>query len=295
MPSPVNFNLLPPSVCTALNAPLGAALRGLAQRLPPLWPAHCLVCREPCLSEPGQVAAKGLCLACRACLPWNRSACARCALPMPAPTAACGRCLRHPPPLADTRAVFVYGPPLDRLLPRLKFHDDLAAGRLLAELMAESIAETFACAPAPGSEAIHNPCRSARPDIHENRTCQARPDALVPLSLHRRRLRARGYDQALELARPLARILDIPLRGDLLHRVRDTAPQSRLDAPGRRKNLRGAFAANRDAITRSTMPLKHVVLIDDVMTTGATLHAAADALLRAGIQRVDAWVCARVK
>jgi predicted amidophosphoribosyltransferase len=83
--------------------------------------------------------------------------------------------------------------------------------------------------------------------------------------------------------------LRIPLQDDALIRVRETAPQSRLDASARRRNLRRAFAVN----PRVGLP-SHVALIDDVMTTGATLHAAADALLRAGVARVDAWVCARV-
>ncbi len=205
---------------------------------------------------------------------------------MPAPTPACGRCLRRPPPLTQTRAAFVYGPPLDRLLPRLKFHDDLAAGRLLAALMTEGIQHL----------------RETGGDATCGEPSFGVPDALVPLPLHRRRLRDRGYDQALELARPLARHLSIPLRTDLLQRVRETSPQSRLNADARRKNVRGAFAVNASAITRvahsksasSSTPLAHVVLIDDVMTTGATLHAAAAALQRAGIARVDAWVCARV-
>ena len=182
MSSPVNFILS--------RRPIGAtiaALAGLGRRLPPLWPAHCLVCRAPC---PAGGAVADLCPACRDALPWNRSACARCALPMPVPTSACGRCLRRPPPLAAVRAAFVYGPPLDRLLPRLKFHDDLAAGRLLAMLMAESLADR-----APGA---------------------SWPQAAIPLPLHRRRLRQRGYDQALALARPLAAALDLPLRHDLL-------------------------------------------------------------------------------
>jgi ComF family protein len=224
-----------------------------------LWPASCLVCREP--AEPG---GRDLCPACTDALPWNRSACAACGLPLPVPAAACGACLRRPPPLSATRAVFRYAAPLDRLLPRLKFHGDLAAGRLCAGLMAEALAGPLADGP--------------------------RPQALIPLPLHRDRLRARGFDQALELARPLGRALALPVTDDLLRRVRDTAPQSRLDAPARRRNLRGAFA-----LAPGATPPAHVVLIDDVMTTGATLHAAADALLRAGALRVDAWVCARVK
>lgn len=115
------------------------------------------------------------------------------------------------------------------------------------------------------------------------------PAVLIPIPLHAARLRRRGYDQALELARPLARQLGLPLVIDVLRRGRETAPQSRLDAAQRRRNLRGAFQ-----VDRSTALPPHVVLVDDVMTTGATLHAAAVALRRAGVARVDAWVCARV-
>lgn len=242
MPGPVNF------ICTR------PTLRRLGGLFGGLWPEHCLVCSEAC--EP---RSDGLCAACRRSLPWNRSACLRCGLPLSLPAASCGHCQRRPPPLSQTRAVFRYEAPLDRLLPRLKFHDDLAAGRLLGRLMAEALVDA------------------------------ARPAALVPLPLHRRRLRSRGFDQTLELAKPLALGLHLPLMGDVLLRVRETAPQSRLDAAARRRNLRRAFAVRED----DTLPA-HVALVDDVMTTGATLHAAADALLRAGVARVDAWVCARV-
>lgn len=287
MPSPVNFILKRRVMHLHAALPTAASLARFGRSLPPLWPAHCLVCREPCpaQSDPTAIApmpnATGLCACCRLALPWNRSACARCALPMPMPTAACGRCLRRPPPLTEARAAFVYGPPLDRLLPRLKFHDDLAAGRLLAGLMAEEFARMRECDAVADVDTV---ATSALGNV-----VRSRPDALVPLPLHHKRLRSRGYDQALELAKPLAHTLRIPLLDDALVRVRETAPQSRLDAPARRRNLRRAFAVRPDA----TLPA-HVALIDDVMTTGATLHAAADALLRAGVTRVDAWVCARV-
>ena len=107
--------------------------------------------------------------------------------------------------------------------------------------------------------------------------------------LHRARLRRRGYDQALELAKPLARALSLPLLDDVLHRHKTTTAQSRLDADARQRNLRDAFAVAPGA----KLPA-HVVLLDDVMTTGATLHAAARALRKAGVRRVDGWVCARV-
>lgn len=116
-----------------------------------------------------------------------------------------------------------------------------------------------------------------------------RPDAIVPVPLHRSRLRQRGYDQALELARPLASALEIPLLDTALFRALATHPQSRLDAADRRYNLEDAF----DVRPGIDLPA-HLVLVDDVMTTGATLHSAARTLYRAGAVRVDAWVAARV-
>ena len=109
----------------------------------------------------------------------------------------------------------------------------------------------------------------------------------MPIPLHQARLRQRGYDQALELARPLATALDLPLRCDLLQRVRATAAQSQLDAASRRRNLRGAFRAEGRELPA------HVALVDDVMTTGATLDAAARTLLGAGARSVVAFVVAR--
>ncbi|KRA54242.1 competence protein ComF [Pseudoxanthomonas sp. Root65] len=217
-----------------------------------LFPPRCLICRET-----GSNGAD-LCRSCTERLPWNASACPRCGVPMAA-AGDCGDCLRKPPVLTRTQAVFVYGFPLDRLVPRFKFHRDLAAGRLMAELMAG----TLSSAP--------------------------RPDAIVPVPLHARRVRERGYDQALELARPLAARLALPLRPELLQRVQPTAPQSELDAVQRQRNVARAFA-----VPPQSAPPGHIVLLDDVMTTGATLHAAARALLGAGATRVDAWVCARV-
>ena len=224
----------------------------LAAPLSWLFALRCMVCGEP------GTDGRDLCAACHAALPWQGPACARCALPIPQP-GQCGQCLQAPPPLDEVHAVFDYAFPLDRLLPRLKFHRDFAAGRVLARCMLDRLA--------------------ALP----------RPDALIPIPLHRARLRSRGYDQALELASPLARALQLPLLGKALQRSKTTTAQSRLDADARQRNLRGAFVVASGV----TLPA-HVVLIDDVMTTGATLHAAARVLHQAGVQRVDGWICARV-
>lgn len=223
-----------------------------AMRLPwPPWRPRCLSCGERGLSD------RDLCEACDAALPRIRFACPTCGLPSQA--SPCGTCRHSPPPLSRVVAPFLYAPPLDRWLPRFKFHHDLAAGRLLSQLMLD------ACAEAP------------------------RPEALVPVPLHRTRLRSRGYDQAFELAKPIARALSLPLCTEFLERTRETSAQSSLHAVDRHRNLREAFAS---MLPDRTLPA-HLALIDDVMTTGSTLHAAADALLAAGAVRIDAWVCAR--
>ena len=272
MPGPVNLERALP-----VDGWLARLGRGL-------WPPRCLVCGE---AAGGRI---DLCACCEAALPWMPPACLCCAMPLPVvrcagpsrPAAAatvpaftgpedalapasgrlCSACQHDPPALAEARAAFLYGFPLDRLLPRLKFHRDLAAGRLLATAMAAAFTR---CGQPP----------SPMP-------------ALVPVPLHRARLRQRGYNQALELARPLARLLGLPLRTDLLRRSRATLAQSRLDASARAANLRDAF----EVPLRARVPA-HVVLIDDVMTTGATLNAAAEALLEAGADRIEAWTCAR--
>jgi ComF family protein len=177
---------------------------------------------------------------------------------MPAPL--CGECLEREPPFACTWAPFRYDHPLDLLEARFKFRGDLAAGRVLAELMIER----------------------ARFEL------PAMPALLVAVPLHVSRLRERGYNQAFELAKPLARALGVALDRDLLQRTRATPAQTGLDAAARRRNLRGAFAVEK----RREMP-SHVVLLDDVMTTGATLRECARTLRRAGIARVDAWALAR--
>ncbi|MGN2254087.1 ComF family protein [Frateuria sp. GZRe12] len=217
-----------------------------------LLPWRCLLC--------GDAGSNGLdlCRACAAELPRNTCCCAHCALPLPSAVAMCGACQRKPPPWDAAWAPFRYGWPLDRLEARYKFGRDLAAGRTLATLWQ----------------------RAATP--------VARPALILPVPLHRARLRQRGYNQALELARPLGRALGIPVRHDGLLRSRATVAQTELDAAARRRNVRGAFAL------RDGAPLPaHVALLDDVMTTGATLAECARVLKRSGVARVDVWALAR--
>lgn len=114
------------------------------------------------------------------------------------------------------------------------------------------------------------------------------PDALVPVPLHSARLRQRGFDQALELAKAIARQKAIPLRADMLKRTRNTSAQTHLNGSQRRKNCRNAF------IVKPGIVPDHIALIDDVMTTGTTVSECAKVLLNVGVRRVDIWVMARV-
>jgi ComF family protein len=238
---------------------------GLWQRLQfALLPAQCLLCGQRSDS------ARDLCAACAADLVHNRSACARCALPLPQPAALCGECLKREPAFDATFAPFLYGHPLDLLMTRLKFGRSLAAGRVLGELWIAAWRERLA-----------------------DGTLAALPEAIVPVPLHGARLRERGYNQALELARPLAREFHIALAPGLLARTRATAAQSDLDALARRKNLRGAFEVDKSVLVDKAALPRHIALLDDVMTTGTTLREAARVLKRAGAARVDVWVLAR--
>lgn len=159
-------------------------------------------------------------------------------------------------------AVFDYAPPIDALIQRAKFSGDLACARLLGLLMAEGI-------------------RRRQPSL---------PQTLIPVPLHRGRLATRGYNQALELARPIARALRLPIEPACVARVRATAEQTGLSAKARGDNLRDAFAVRHRDRNRIG---DDVAIIDDVMTTGHTVDALADAMKQSGVRRVRVWVCAR--
>lgn len=166
--------------------------------------------------------------------------------------------LRPGPMVVEAGSVlagFTYGEPVSALVRRFKFHDDLAAGRILARLAAEAFVEST-------------------------------PKALIPVPLHASRLRQRGFNQALELARYWGNRRSIPVLPQALIRTRATEIQSSLPAEARRTNVAGAFQA------AGTLPA-HVALVDDVVTTGSTTAEAARALLQAGACRIDVWCLAR--
>lgn len=218
-----------------------------------LLPQACLLC--------GRASEAAVCPACQADLPRLSSPrCPRCALPLPIHAPLCAACLKKPPPFSAAQAAFHYAFPLDRLIVALKFGPQPMASRL-------AIADFLAC------EMLAGPPPAG--------------EMLVPVPLSRTRLKERGFNQAWELARGLSSGTHLPLLDAGLERVRETLPQSRLPFTERKKNLRHAF------VCRRRLPGARVILVDDVMTSGATLSAAAEALLSAGAAEVTCWVAAR--
>ncbi|WP_438503230.1 ComF family protein [Burkholderia cepacia] len=247
-------------------------VRALAARVAAVaLPNRCALC--------GNLSHAVICSACDAAY-WNeaRLRCDACAMPLGtgqlrshrprgahagggrAAAYRCDACRAAPPPFDATLALADYRAPLDGLARGLKFHRQLALGAEFAARLARLIDDT------PGAGGF---------------------DLVAPVPLSHRRLVTRGYNQAWSIARPLARRLGVRADAALLARVADTAPQSRLDRHARRDNVMAAFAVAGGVAGR------HVALVDDVMTSGATLAAAAHALKAAGAARVTNLVALR--
>jgi ComF family protein len=201
-----------------------------------------------------------VCARCHADLPWIRHSCSRCAAPLAAPPhrdAACGRCQQRPPACVATRAPLSYRFPVDAAIKAMKFHRRLYYVPAFADVL---------------TSAMHD--------------LPADIDALLPVPLHWRRQALRGFNQAEELCAPLRRRTGLPLLRNL-RRCRPTPYQSGLHARERRRNLRGAFEV------RGAIAARHVLIVDDVITTGETCNQVARTLLAAGVDKVSALAIAR--
>ncbi|WP_223296676.1 ComF family protein [Thiorhodovibrio frisius] len=242
------------------------AARRLAQRLSrqllrlafeSAYPPTCVLCGAAGFGE------LDLCLGCLADLPDVAPSCERCALPLPAGTPdgiVCGKCQRQPPAYDRCIALFRYQGAVARLVGDFKFRQRLHLGRLFGQLLAEAA--------------------RWQPDA-------SLPDLLVPVPLHPSRLRQRGYNQSLEVARVAGRALGIDADRSGVERVVATPPQLTLAREERQSNVRNAFRVRRPLMAR------HVAIIDDVVTTGATVGELARVLRQAGAERVDVWAVAR--
>lgn len=211
--------------------------------------------RTPCLLCGAPAERHGLCAPCRSDLPaLPQTLCAVCASPLAVP-GVCGSCLQRPPRYDAVIAAHAYAFPLDRLIQRYKYGADVRLAPVLTDLLAARV--------------------------------RSRPDLVLPVPLARRRLRERGFNPALELARAMAYARGCTLASELCRRVTETPPQALLPWSARARNVRRAFVCdgNLDGLT--------VAVIDDVLTTGATLDELARVLKHAGAVRVEGWVVAR--
>ena len=223
-----------------------------------LYPNVCLYCNA--------TGADGLdlCHRCYASLPWVAHACTRCALPLPTSSStACGACSNRDLYFDQAFTPFLFAQFVREAVYQFKFHNKLNYGKLLAELFLRHLQK-------------------------QNLTL---PDILIPVPLHRRRLRKRGFNQALELARGLGKQINRPVSYKDIQRVRETHVQMELSAKNRYVNVKDAFKLRE---SKSSFKDQHVVIVDDVMTTGNTVNEVAKCLRKADAKCIDVWCIARV-
>jgi ComF family protein len=223
-----------------------------------LLPYTCILCHQPSQHE------QDLCNRCYQTLPLIKSACQHCAIPLPETTSTlvCGQCLQQVPPFDLTYALYLYQFPVNQIILDLKFNQSLINARVLGELLTEKIQHTW---------------YSQRP----------LPDIIIPVPLHPVRLKERGFNQALEIARPIAQSLKLPINREACQRTKPTAAQATLSPAERRKNIKQAFTVTQD------FTQQRIAVIDDVITTGHTVTELCQTLKRHGAQAIDVWCCAR--
>ncbi len=223
-----------------------------------IYPKICLHCEAA--GEQGM----DLCLRCYENLSRAKFACQRCALPLKSDNAKiCGACSNRELNFEQSIAPFQFEGFIRESVYQFKFNQKLNQGKLLAQLFLRHI-ETI------------------KVEI---------PDVIIPVPLHRKRLRKRGYNQALEIARIFSKQLGCDLSYQSVFRNRDTSVQMDLPAKQRYKNVKGAFSINKEACELTN---KHVCIVDDVMTTGNTVNEVAKCLRKVGAERIDVWCVARV-
>jgi len=221
-----------------------------------VYPPSCVLCGSAGFDQ------MDICASCYHGLPWIDSACSQCALPVADGTERallCGQCLQRPPAFDRSLSLFSYKDDAIRLIHQLKFEDKLANARLLGHMLAAAV-------------------------LRDNR---ALPDCIVPVPLHRQRMRRRGYNQSLELARVVGRVCSIPVDRQSVVRVRDTQSQTGLNKTQRRQNIRAAFEL------RDTFDVERVAIVDDVVTTTSTVNELTRILKNSGVGSVHVWSIAR--
>lgn len=236
-----------------------------------IFPPQCVFCRMRSGDN------RQVCEGCEDDLPWIKQACKCCGRDTAAgdvvqaldqdvghsgDSLMCGVCLKRRPPYYVALSCFRYSRPIDQSISAFKYFHRFVYRQVLVGYLIERIARHY--------------------------EADTFPEVMLPVPLHRTRLRERGFNQALELARPIRKVFGIPIDIKSCQRVRPTKPQSHIPSNKRHPNVRGAFDVTLQ------QPYRHVAIVDDVVTTGATVSELSKALKKAGVKRVDVWSVAKV-
>ncbi len=223
-----------------------------------LLPNHCMLCQN------NTHRSISLCVHCEKELPWNDKACRCCGKYIEkSSTTLCGKCLAQPPPYRHTVAAFRYQPPVSDWISAIKFYNKWYYTQMLGKLFAKRLLQT--------------------------RSKEKWPELIIPVPLHHKRLRKRGFNQALEIAKPIAKAFNIPIDTQSIQRIKNTLPQSELSKASRQKNIKKAFHLGKPIIAN------HIAIFDDVITTGNTITELSQALKHHGVKTIEVWCCARAQ
>jgi len=238
--------------------------RPISRLLSRLFPSRCILCCQT-IAGPAAHDVIEICTACFSLLPFNETSCLRCALPLAddmAEQLLCGRCIQKSPGFDYSYSVFHYEDDIISMIHKLKFSEKITYARSIGEILAKKLADEL---PAAGEK----------------------PDCILPVPLHKKRMRQRGFNQSIEIARGIAAKYKIPIEANAVVRQQSTSSQTGLNAKQRRKNIKGAFCV------AGKLNYKHVLIIDDVVTTGSTVNELAKLLKKNKVERVGVLSIAR--
>jgi ComF family protein len=229
-----------------------------------LFPSRCIICQQT-VNSPAVNEHIEICPECLSSLPHNTTCCGRCALPLAeeiSESVLCGRCIQKSPVFDYAHSLFHYEDDIIKLVHQLKFSEKITYARTIGEMLLLKLQD-------------------------EILATNEKPECLLPVPLHKARLRQRGFNQSIEIARVIAKKLEIPMVIDAVVRQRSTDSQTGLNAKLRQKNIKGAFRIEHE------FNYKHVLIIDDVVTTGSTVNELAKLLKRNKVKRVGVLSIAR--
>ena len=222
-------------------------------------PSSCVLC------DSSVSRAISLCESCENDLPTLKNACKQCGLPLSAAkenNVVCGHCLQTSTSIDYTLCLYHYQAPMDYLITTLKYKQQLSHAAILGHLLLDQL---------------------------KHQSLEDLPDCIIPVPLHKNRLVKRGFNQSLEIVRPVSKYFDIPIDVKSIFRKKQTLAQTDLNAVQRKKNVKGCF----EIPTKDSLNYHHVVIVDDVVTTGSTINEMAKQLKRSGVQKVGVWSIAR--